>query len=115
MDKELLNILKAIADESRLRILCLLQKKELCVCEMENIMNAEQSNISRHLGKLKDRGLINSNKKGQFVFHSIDPEIIDKYPFITSILEKALASGKYNSDAEKMKNLMKDGGLMCKR
>ncbi|MGD9156009.1 MAG: metalloregulator ArsR/SmtB family transcription factor, partial [Bacillota bacterium] len=58
----LLKILKALGDENRLRILNLLRQKKLCVCELESVLNMTQSNVSRHLIKLKDAELIESEK-----------------------------------------------------
>ncbi len=46
---ELVVILKALADETRLRMLHLLKDRELCVCEIEEVLGIQQSNASRHL------------------------------------------------------------------
>jgi ArsR family transcriptional regulator len=114
MEKELLNILKALADESRLRILCLLNRKDLCVCEIEAVLKTSQSNISRHLTKLKDRGLIISEKQAQFVIHKINKEMTEKYPFILTILNQASKVDKYKSDLENLKDMKVRGMISCK-
>jgi ArsR family transcriptional regulator, arsenate/arsenite/antimonite-responsive transcriptional repressor len=114
MEKELLSILKAMADESRLRILCLLSQKELCVCEIEEVLKTSQSNISRHLTKLKDKGLITSEKQAQFVIHRIDREMAQKYPFISDVLTRASGMPGYKEDIERLRKIGGRGGLVCK-
>ncbi len=49
----IVNMFKALSDENRLRIMSLLIREELCVCEIEVILELSQSNVSRHLNKLK--------------------------------------------------------------
>lgn len=64
-------ILKALADESRLRLFYLLSKGEFCVCEIEVLLNMSQSNASRHLAKLRSSGIISSQKDGVWVHYRI--------------------------------------------
>lgn len=63
MDK-LENTFKALADKSRIRILKLLEKKKMCVCELAFILGMTQPNISKHLKKLKQTGLIADEQEG---------------------------------------------------
>jgi ArsR family transcriptional regulator len=62
---ELIQILKALSDKTRLRILNLLMQSELCVGEIEYLLNINQSNTSRHLSSLKNATLITYEKKAQ--------------------------------------------------
>jgi ArsR family transcriptional regulator, arsenate/arsenite/antimonite-responsive transcriptional repressor len=111
----LIKIIKALADENRLRILNLLNYKELCVCEMESILGMTQSNVSRHLIKLKDAELIESEKQGQFVFHKVSPEILEQFPFVQSLLAKELVKMKKSKeDLDRLKALTAQGKL-CER
>jgi ArsR family transcriptional regulator len=59
----IIEVLKALAHENRIRILNLLAENELCVCELENILQVNQSNASRHLSKLKNADLIKAFEK----------------------------------------------------
>lgn len=68
---------KALGDENRLRILNLLFNYELCVCEIEVILNLTQSNVSRHLGKLKSNGIISGFKDAQWIHYRIDESFKD--------------------------------------
>ncbi|MDH4223684.1 MAG: metalloregulator ArsR/SmtB family transcription factor, partial [candidate division Zixibacteria bacterium] len=66
-----INVIKALGDETRLRILKLLMNRELCVCELEAALNLPQSKISRHLMVLRSNGLVNDRRKGQWIFYSL--------------------------------------------
>ena len=65
----LLEFLKAISDETRLRILILLFTKELCVCEICDIIGESQPKVSRHLAKLRDTGIVEDKRQGQWIFY----------------------------------------------
>ena len=52
------HIFRILADKNRLRILMLLRKKKMCVCEFAHILGITQPSVSRHLKKLKNAGLI---------------------------------------------------------
>ena len=84
---ELIDIIKALAHENRLRILNLLRKQSLCVCELRNIMNINQSNASRHLLKLKNAGLIENQKEAQWVYYQLNQKQIAKHSFIKELLD----------------------------
>lgn len=80
----LASLLKLIGVESRLKILCILQQGSHCVCEIEKHINESQSLISHHLKDLKEAGLIQDEKKGQFVHY----ELTESGKHITSSLFK---------------------------
>ncbi|MFA5100824.1 MAG: metalloregulator ArsR/SmtB family transcription factor [Candidatus Omnitrophota bacterium] len=62
--KRVVKVLKVISDRNRLRILKLLERKRLCVCELSAIIGITQPSVSRHLKKLKAAGLISDEQKG---------------------------------------------------
>lgn len=69
---------KALADETRLRILKLLEVREMCVCEVMVALGLTQPTASHHLGILENVGLVNDRKEGKWVFYSIaDPRLIE--------------------------------------
>lgn len=68
----LVELFKALSEESRLRILALLMKREMCVCEIEACLNMTQSNASRHLTVLKKSGILESYKMAQWAYYRID-------------------------------------------
>ncbi len=77
--RELTKLLKALSDESRLRVLTLLLEKECCVCEVMQAMNISQSKASRALTALYDAGILRQRKDGRWVIYSIDKEGMKKY------------------------------------
>ena len=68
-------ILKALADETRLRILQLLAGGELCVCELMAVLDLPQSTISRHLSYLKNSGWLQDRRDGVWMYYRIADEI----------------------------------------
>lgn len=69
------NTLSLAGNNVRLKILFLLnQEKQLCVCDLSDILNMKVSAISQHLRKLKDRNLITTERDAQTIFYSITKE-----------------------------------------
>jgi len=64
-------LFKALADETRLRILKLLEVREMCVCEVMVALVLTQPTASHHLGILENAGLVKNRKEGKWVFYSI--------------------------------------------
>ncbi len=76
--KEEIKILKALGDETRLRIIQLLMTREKCVCEIHPNISVGQSTTSTHLRKLKNAGIIKSRREGKKVYYKIiDKRVID--------------------------------------
>jgi DNA-binding transcriptional ArsR family regulator len=70
----LTNILKLAANDVRLKILYLLSKEEhLCPCDLSDILDMSVPAISQHLRKLKDGGLVETERDGQTIFYSLNP------------------------------------------
>lgn len=67
-------IFKAFADETRLRILSLLSHGEMCVSDLDAILGAGQSKVSRHLDYLKKYSLVTSRRSKNMVFYRLDLE-----------------------------------------
>jgi len=69
--KEELNILKALADETRLNIVEFLLDGEKCVCEIFPHVKRTQSTVSIHLNDLKKAGILKSRREGQKIYYHI--------------------------------------------
>lgn len=65
-------VLKALAHPTRLFILEKLKTDSLCVCEINELIDADVSTISKHLSVLRNAGLVSSDKKGLQVFYNIE-------------------------------------------
>ena len=87
---DILAVLKALGDETRIRIVNVLRKDVLCVCDLEKILNISQSNASRHLAVLRRAQLVTSEKKAQWVYFSLNQRLIDDHPFLQEILDNEL-------------------------
>ncbi len=57
-------IFRIFADKNRIRILCLLKQRKMCVCELAYVLQVTQPSISRHLKKMKELELIRDEKDG---------------------------------------------------
>ena len=62
--------LKIINESNRLKILCILKKESLCVCDILKLLDIPQNLASHHLKMLKEFGLIDSKKEGRKIFYS---------------------------------------------
>jgi len=65
------HMFKALSDETRLRILCLLLEGELCVCDIMDVLLLPQSTVSRHLAFLKTAGLVVDRRCGVWMYYSL--------------------------------------------
>lgn len=105
---KLLNYFKLLSDETRLRIMVLLFHNEFCVCQITGITGISQPNVSKHLARLRDIGLIKDERKDQYTFYYLNiedklfedilkkiVENLKEYPILKADLEKSKAAAKY--------------------
>lgn len=64
-------LLKALTDETRLRILALLGQGELCVCDLIAVLQLPQSTVSRHLSLLKNAGWVTDRRQGLWMYYHL--------------------------------------------
>jgi ArsR family transcriptional regulator len=64
-------LFKALGDETRLRIVALLSHGELCVCHIEDALAISQPNASRHLGILRNAGIVEPRRNGNWVYYRL--------------------------------------------
>lgn len=65
--KEFIRVMKALSEPTRVKILKILEKRSMCVCELQTAIGAAQSTTSKHLKILEDAGIVESNKDGLWV------------------------------------------------
>jgi ArsR family transcriptional regulator, arsenate/arsenite/antimonite-responsive transcriptional repressor len=80
------NILKLLGDKTRLTMVKILESHDACVCEFVAIFKTSQPGISQHVRKLKDAGLVNETRRGQWIFYSLNKES-EYYPMVQHLLE----------------------------
>jgi ArsR family transcriptional regulator len=107
--RKLSNIFKALSDETRLRILKLLEHGELCVCDIVAALDMIQPKISFHLGILKNAGLIKDRKQGKWIHYRIDDSDMFKRFLVLSVLEK-VSEGEVTEDKKRLDKFMKNKG-----
>ena len=108
---DIVEMLKAMGDEIRLRILNLLYKQTLCVCDLEEILNISQSNASRHISMLRRTGLVTGQKQAQWIFYRVDENVLEQHEFVQKFLDTELDKNKQCvKDMERMKTYRQTGG-----
>ncbi len=110
---DIIEIFKALGDENRIRILNLLIKGELCVCEIETVLGLNQSNASRHLNKLKNAGIVTSRKESQWVYYRINDKFIKENTLLYEFLKAKFMNNKQLLKDIKILNKYKDSNLTC--
>jgi ArsR family transcriptional regulator, arsenate/arsenite/antimonite-responsive transcriptional repressor len=101
---------KGLADENRLRILNLLFHGELCGCDVQHVLGASQSNVSRHLSYLKNAGLVTDRRVANRVYYRLvgndDPGMDGLFKFLESIFGD---NPLLERDRKKLVSAIKDG------
>ena len=113
--KQTTKIAKALADENRIRILCLLKnKKDLCVCEITDIIGLAQPTISSHLKLLENADLIESFKDGLWVNYNISSSLDSFSSEFIEVLYKNLKNDmQIKIDEENAKKINRDA--ICRK
>ena len=97
------NLFKVLSDETRLRILILLYKKELCVCQLQGILEEEsQPKISKHLGKLRDLDFVKDERKEKFIYYYLNDNEMLK-DILKSIINNSNEYEVIKDDLERLK------------
>jgi ArsR family transcriptional regulator, arsenate/arsenite/antimonite-responsive transcriptional repressor len=68
------HVLKLLGDKTRLKMMKLLQSHDCCVCEFTALFAMSQPAISQHLRKMKDAGIVQETRRGQWIFYSMNPD-----------------------------------------
>ncbi len=99
--EKLVDVLKALSDETRLRIVNLLYEQELCVCDVMAALQIPQAKASRHLIYLKNAGLVKDRKQAQWAYYSLVKE--NKMPFVDSLVHDTMRKqAAYKSDLQQL-------------
>jgi DNA-binding transcriptional ArsR family regulator len=88
-------VFKALADDTRIKIVYALSREELCVCDVASIIGSTVAAASHHLRFLKNIGLAKHRKQGKMVFYSLDDACV------ITIIDAALMHYQHESKARK--------------
>ena len=91
--RDYLDILKALGDENRLRIVMMLKIRPLCVCEMHEVLNIALSTISAHLKLMRSIGILDDEKDGRWVTYRLVKENTFFHGLL-KVLEKELQNNQ---------------------
>ena len=103
--QDLIKTMKALSDETRLRILNLLMERECCVCEVMQALDISQTRASRNLGILQDAGFLKARREGLWIAYSIDWQTTN--PFVTYLAKLLRDSPTSDEMLEKDKERLK--------
>jgi arsenate reductase/ArsR family transcriptional regulator len=105
-------VLKALGHPVRLRILAMLRRGELCVCQMTALLGLATSTVSAHLADLKRAGLVNERKDGRWVFYrltDVEPSVL------ASVWETVSKDTQVQADARLLRQIRKvDIAELCR-
>jgi len=116
--REFLNLTRALADPTRLRVLLALQGRELCACQITELFGLAQSTMSKHFYILKQGGLIDSRKDGRWVYYALPgPDADSAVQEALTWVRKALGSDpRVVEDRKNLKKILQcDRATLCKR
>ena len=101
-------VMKALADETRLRLMNILlaAKVPLCVCEMVDALSLPQYQVSRHLLILKNAELVKVEKEGTWAYHSVEKEN-DANATVFEFLEAFLTSETFDLDRKQLERRLR--------
>jgi ArsR family transcriptional regulator, arsenate/arsenite/antimonite-responsive transcriptional repressor len=103
-------LFRALADRTRLRIVNLLARGSLCVCDIQRILQQPQSSVSRHLALLKSAGLIRDRRDGLRIFYALTPWDSGLGRGVLAAIRGHLAvDGDYLADLEELNELRARG------
>lgn len=112
------DILRALADDNRARIVLALQRQPLCVCQIVGLVQLATSTVSEHLMILKKAGVVTARKEGKWVYYRLADECScaaarEATSLLIRLLDASLGAKK---DAGRLKRILKiDPEELCKR
>jgi ArsR family transcriptional regulator, arsenate/arsenite/antimonite-responsive transcriptional repressor len=117
--REVMAVMKALADETRVRILGALSGGELCVCQIVELMGLAPSTVSKHMSILKQAYLVDSRKEGRWMFYRLleENEALPAAQRIAALVwELISADSKIRDDAKRLKQVLRmDKEELCQK
>lgn len=112
--EQALDIIKAMADGNRLRVVMNLAScGEMCVCQITELLNLATPTVSRHVSVLQKAGLVRSRKEGRWVYYALEEDFpVLCMKWLKSSLED---SSVLKQDQERLKTILScDRNVLCK-
>ncbi len=114
--ENMIKAMKALSDETRLRMLNILLERECCVCEVTQALDISQSRASRNLGILENAGFLKSRRDGAWMYYSLDEQTTNNYArFLAEMFRDFTDDDKLLADdRERLKKTVRLGSACCK-
>ena len=111
----MIDILKALGDETRLRIVSEILNGEMWVCEIEACLHLTQSNASRHLTVLRKAGILDCYKKAQWAYFKMSEQFIAEHRELYDyLLEEIPKLPSYQEDLSNYRRCKEADMCSCK-
>jgi ArsR family transcriptional regulator len=115
--RDVVTIVKALADENRLRALLALRNRELCVCQIIELLGLAPSTVSKHMSILRQARLVEGRKAGKWMYYRLAGK--EASPAVRSALAWARASlsgdRRIRADAKRVENIHRQEPEACKK
>lgn len=106
--EQFMNITKAMADASRIRIILALTEGELCVCQISDMLNLAPSTVSKHISILRQAGFVKQRKDGRWIYYKISCNNAKSKSAIEWIKKSLKNDNQIKTDKKTLKN-----SLLC--
>ena len=116
--RDLMAVIKALGDENRMRIVMALGDRELCVCQIVELLELAPSTVSKHMAILKGARVVESRKDGRWMHYRLaDRAVPPKVPELLAWVRDAFAGdSQIRRDAGRLRRILKiNPELLCKR
>jgi len=110
---DLIAIFKILSDENRLRIYNILKKQKMCVCEIEALLHLNQANVSRHLSKMLQVGLVKHEKDGQWIRYEVSPGFLENEDKLVAYMDEKIDQTPIISEDNEVLDRYKNSKLCC--
>ena len=108
--EELTALFRALSDETRLRIVKLLEQGELCVCDIVAALGMVQPKVSFHLGVLKEAGFIADRKQGRWIHYRLVDSDMFRRTLLLVVCER-ISDGTAAEDRKRLMRFLDNKGL----
>lgn len=116
--QDFINLVKALSDANRLRALCALRNRELCVCQIIELLELAPSTVSKHMSILRQVRLADSKKLGRWMYYRLAGENAPQAvrTALTWVFNSIAESTIAQQDAEQVVEILKcDPEVLCRR
>lgn len=100
--KQITELFKVLSDETRVRIINLVYKHDLCVCELVEILQESQPKISKHIAKLRQIDLVTTERNEQYIYYRFNHGHESYEKIISNMIQEISSVDIYKKDLERL-------------